>query len=346
MESPVVYEHAKILIVDDQPSNIDLLVRILQRDGYANFKTTTHPKMALSIFLEYQPDIILLDIHMPEMDGRELLQIISQLIPKTSFLPILILSADISAQAKREALLLGAKDFITKPLDSVEVLLRIRNLLQTRFLHKEVQEYNQLLEEKVKYRTNELELAQVAIIECLANASEYRDDSTGEHTKRVGLISGKIATTLGYDADKAEMIALAASLHDIGKIGIPDEILLKPSSLSLNEFEIMKTHTTIGKGILSNIHFPILVYAQSIALTHHERWDGTGYPNGLKGDEIPLEGQIVSIADVYDALTHQRPYKVAWTKDRAMKEIQHQSNKQFNPKLVEAFNSTINFAVK
>jgi putative two-component system response regulator len=253
----------------------------------------------------------------------------------------LVLTADITPKSKREALLLGANDFVTKPLDSVEVLLRIRNLLQSRFLNLEVQEQNKLLEEKVRARTYELELAQIAILECLAKASEYRDDDTGEHTRRVGEISASIASVMGYSEEEVRMIASAASLHDIGKIGIPDEILLKPSSLTTEEYDFMKSHTTIGEQIISKTHFPILKLAQTIALTHHERWDGEGYPHGLIGDEIPLEGQIVSIADVYDALTHKRPYKPSWSSERAVLEIERQSGKQFNPKIVNAFLSIL-----
>jgi putative two-component system response regulator len=337
LETTVIYESAKILIVDDQTTNIELLERILGRAGYKQIRTTTSPRQAIPIFQDYQPDIILLDLHMPDMDGRELLQLINPLIPKNVFLPIVILTADITAKAKREALLLGANDFLTKPLDSVEVLLRMRNLLHTRYLNQAVQQYNQMLEERVKQRTLELEMAQSAIIECLAKASEYRDDNTGEHARRVGEMSKKLALALGYNKDEAEMICHAASLHDLGKIGIPDQILLKPGSLTTEEFNVMQTHTTIGKEILSNAPFPLLQYARNIVHTHHERWDGTGYPQGLIGEEIPLEGQIVSIVDVYDALTHRRPYKSSWPVERALAEIVNQKGKQFNPKVVDAF---------
>jgi putative two-component system response regulator len=337
LETTVIYENAKILIVDDQETNIQLLERILKRAGYSQIHSTDSPRLAIPIFHEVQPDIILLDLHMPDMDGRQLLQLLTPLIPKTMFLPIVILTADVTPKSKREALLLGANDFLTKPLDSVEVLLRMRNLLQTRFLNLAVQQYNQQLEERVKQRTMELELAQSAIIECLAKASEYRDDSTGEHAYRVGEMAKKLASALGYSIEQAEMIRLAASLHDLGKIGIPDNILLKPSSLTAEEFEIMQTHTTIGNEILPKAPFPLLEFARNIALSHHERWDGTGYPHGLAGDGIPLEAQIVSIVDVYDALTHRRPYKSSWTSERAMAEIANQRNKQFNPKVVDTF---------
>ncbi len=333
----MVYDKAKFLIVDDHPENVELLERILSRAGYSQFRTTTSPKQAVLDFLEYQPDIILLDLHMPEMDGRQLLQMISSIVPKSSFLPILMLTADVTPKARREALLLGAHDFLTKPLDRVEVLLRIRNLLRTRYLNLEVQEHNQTLEIKVKERTREIELAQVEVFECLVKAAEYRDDNTGEHTKRVGELSAKLATTMGYSKDESQMIALAASLHDIGKIGIPDEILMKPTSLTDKEFDIMARHTSIGKEIIFNTGFPVLSLAQTIAFTHHERWDGTGYPNGLKGDEIPLIGQIVSIVDVYDALTHNRPHKTAWTAIQAIEEIKRQKGKFFNPKVVDTF---------
>lgn len=341
MANTVDYVEAKILIVDDQPNNIELLERILHRAGYTRICAVTHPPSAVLQFLEFQPDIVLLDLHMPVIDGRELLQLLSPLIPEGTFLPMLVLTADISQKTKREALLLGANDFLTKPLDRVEVLLRIRNHLQTRFLNLEVQANNRSLKEKVNIRTQELNAALIATIECLAKASEYRDDNTGEHTRRVGEISASIASAMGFDEERVRMIALAASLHDIGKIGIPDEILLKPTTLTNEEFDIMKTHTTIGEHIISNTNFSILQLTKSIALTHHERWDGEGYPNGLAGDEIPIEGQIVSIADVYDALTHARPYKPSWPVKRAVLEIEMQSGKQFNPIVVSAFLSVI-----
>jgi putative two-component system response regulator len=341
LETTMIYQNAKILIVDDQETNIELLERILRRAGYSEIRSTDSPRLAIPIYHEFQPDIILLDLHMPDMDGRQLLQLLTPLIPKTMFLPIVILTADVTPKARREALLLGANDFLTKPLDSVEVLLRMRNLLQTRYLNLAVQQYNQMLEDRVKQRTLELEMAQSAIIECLAKASEYRDDNTGEHAVRVGEMSKKLAVSLGFGKEESEMIRLAASLHDLGKIGIPDDILLKPGALTAEEFQIMRTHTTIGNEILPKAPFKLLQYARNIVLGHHERWDGTGYPQGLQGDEIPLEAQIVSVIDVYDALTHRRPYKASWSRDQAMAEIARQSNKQFNPKVVDAFKQIV-----
>jgi putative two-component system response regulator len=232
MDKGNIYAHAKILIVDDQSDNIELLERILRRAGYTRFRTTTSPRQVIPIFHQYEPDIILLDLHMAEMNGLELLQALNPLIPAASIVPILMLSADISPQAKHDALQSGAKDFLTKPFDTIEVLLRIRNLLQTRFLNLEVQMHNQILEDKVNSRTRELELAQVAIIECLAKACEFRDDATGEHTKRVGEMSATLARALGFTEQESDMIGLAATLHDIGKIGISDDILLKTEPLA------------------------------------------------------------------------------------------------------------------
>lgn len=337
MTNTIVYESAKILIVDDQPTNIDLVKRILQRAGYTEIRTTTQPRQAIPIFEEFQPDIILLDLHMPDMDGKELLQSISKLIPEHIFLPIIILTADITPKAKQEALLLGAHDFMSKPLDRVEVLLRIRNLLRSRFLNITVQQYNQRLEEKVTQRTHETQIAQSTLINCLNKATKYRDGLSGEHTNRVQELSSKLAIALGYSKKEADMIGEAASLHDIGKIGVPDNILFKSTGLTTHEFNILKKHTTIGKDIIANTHTPILQYAYNIIYTHHERWDGSGYPRGLKGEEIPLEGQIVSIVDIYDNLTHQHENNEVWSTERALVEITKKRGEWFSPEIVSAF---------
>ncbi len=216
------------------------------------------------------------------------------------------------------------------------MILRIKNLLQTRSLHLRIQGQNQLLDQKINERTAELEATQIEILERLALAAEYRDDDTGEHTKRVGRTSARIAEALGWPAADVELIGRAAPLHDVGKISISDLILLKPGKLTPEEFENMKTHTTMGAKMLSGGRFPLLQLAEQIALTHHERWDGTGYI-GLRQEAIPIAGRIVTVADMFDALTSERPYKKAWTVNEALEEIQHQSGRQFDPRVVEAF---------
>jgi putative two-component system response regulator len=328
---------ARILIVDDEPANVLLLERILDEAGYPNHTATTDPRQVLTIHARYHPDLILLDLAMPHLDGLTVMAQLRQVLPAGTFLPILVLTADMTTQAKQQALSGGATDFLVKPFDSTEVLLRIGNLLQTRRLHLELQGHNQLLEQRVRDRTAQLEAARNEILERLALAAEYRDDETHQHTLRVGESSALLAAALGLPDEQIQRLRQAAPLHDIGKIGISDTVLLKPAKLTPAEFEHVKTHTLIGGRILADSPVPVLQLGREIALTHHERWDGSGYPHGLNGKHIPLSGRIVSVADVFDALTHDRPYKHAWPVDQAVAEITAQRGHQFDPDVVDAF---------
>ncbi|GAC1519276.1 MAG: two-component system response regulator [Herpetosiphon sp.] len=274
---------------------------------------------------------------MPHLTGFDVMEQLAPLISADDFLPILILTADDARETRHRALSLGATDFLTKPFDVQDVLLRVANLLRTRMLHLRLRSENHMLDALVHDRTRSLEEAQIEILERLALAAEYRDDETGHHTSRVASTSALLAAALGLPAAEVELIRQAASLHDVGKIGIPDHILLKPAKLSVAEFEVMKNHTRIGAKMLANGHSPLIQLAATIALMHHERWDGTGYPEGLRGESVPLVGRIVSVADVFDALTHDRTYKQAWTVNEAVAEIQRQSGHQFDPQVVTAF---------
>ena len=329
------FRNARILIVDDEAANIEILERILTRAGFTRVRTTTESREAAALYVQHRPDLILLDLHMPHLDGLDVMDQLNE-IAEASYLPILILSGDLTPEARREALSRGAKDFVNKPFQQDELLLRIKTLLETRLLYIQIQSQNQLLEAKVRERTRELVEAQIEIIERLAIAAEFRDDNTGQHTQRVGQMSALLAKQLGLPDSMVSLIARAAPLHDVGKIGVPDSILLKMGTLTPQEFEIVKTHTTIGARILSGGKFPLLRLAEEIALTHHERWDGTGYA-GLNGIDIPLAGRIVAVADVFDALTQQRPYKPAWPVTDAIAEIARQRERQFDPGVVDAF---------
>jgi len=334
------FEHlapARILIVDDQPSQIEVLVRTLERQGYGNLRSTTDPRQALRLFTEFQPDLILLDLLMPQLDGVAVIELIRPHIPVDTYLPILVLTADSEPEAVRRALAAGAKDFLTKPFDLTEVLLRIRNLLETRLLYRQLEDISERLEEKVSVRTKELQDSRKETLERLAMTAERRDYHTGEHVRRVGSLSALVAQALELPRSHVELIGEVAPLHDLGKIGIPDAILLKPGKLTPEEFEHMKTHSTIGGEILAGGSSPVLQMAAEIALCHHERWDGTGYPGGLPGEQIPLSARIVAIADVFDALTHERPYKEPWPVERAIEEIASQRERHFDPLVVEAF---------
>jgi putative two-component system response regulator len=326
-----------ILAVDDEEANVLLLRRVLERGGHTSVTTTTDPAQVPALFLEMQPRLLLLDLHMPRIDGFELMERLGSLSPERGNIPFLVLTADVTEEAKRRALSLGARDFLTKPLDHIELLLRVRNLLQVQQLQEKLFAHNANLEELVAERTLDLEQARLEILERLALAAEYRDDATQEHAWRIGRTCFLLALGLGLPAVEVELIRRAAPLHDIGKIGIPDAILLKPGKLTDAEFEQVKTHTTIGAEILSGSSNSLLRMAERIALTHHERWDGHGYPSGLAGEHIPLPGRIVAVADVFDALTHERPYKHAWSIAEAVAEIFHQGGMHFDPAVVSAF---------
>lgn len=328
---------AKILIVDDQEYNVSLLERILKRAGFMDVYSTMDSFQVGDMVMEVQPDIVLLDLHMPGMDGLEVLKLIRKQSGPDRFLPVLMLTADLTSEARQQGLQAGVNDYLTKPYDRTEVILRITNLLRTRFLHNQLQQQNNRLEQKVRKRTEDLQQAQIEILQLLGSAAEYRDDMTGQHTQRVGRLSGVIAERLGLPGEEVDMIRLAAPLHDIGKIGIPDEILLKPGRFEPHEFERMKAHTSIGSSILERGSFAILQLARLIAQSHHEKWDGSGYPQGLAGEAIPLAARIVALADFYDALTHDRPYKRAWTQDETLAEVKEQRGKHFDPQVVDAF---------
>ncbi|MEO8074970.1 MAG: HD domain-containing phosphohydrolase [Acidobacteriota bacterium] len=332
---PRIFKNARILIVDDEPLNVDLLRRLLERAGFSRIESTNDSREVAGLYVQFRPDLILLDLHMPHRSGLEVIEELNQ-IAEASYLPILMLTGDDTPEAKRDALSRGAKDFLNKPFNSDEVLLRIGTLLETRFLYLQIQSQNQILEAKVRDRTRELEAAQIEIIERLARAAEFRDDNTGQHTERVGQMAALVAKEIGLPDAQVSLIRRAAPLHDVGKIGIPDAILLKLGKLTEAEFELVKTHTTIGARILSGSRFTILKLAEEIAFNHHERWDGDGYA-GIVGDAIPLAGRIVAVADVFDALTQKRPYKAAWPVGDAIAEIQRQRGRQFDPALVDAF---------
>jgi putative two-component system response regulator len=337
---------ARILVVDDQPQNTLLLEKILNKAGYKNIHAITDPRETFTLYQQYEFDVLLLDIRMPHLDGFEVMEKLKRLNPdQEDYLPILVLTAELTDETRERALSNGAKDFVTKPFNRVEVLQRIYNMLEVRILHKRLKNQNQALEEKVRERTRQLEESRLDIIERLGQAAEYKDNETGEHIIRMSHSAYLLAKAAGYSEDEAVLIREAAPMHDIGKIGIPDYILLKPDRLDEEEWRIMQTHVTIGAKLLDNSDHPLIQKARTIALTHHEKWDGSGYPGGLKGEAIPLEGRICAIADVFDALTSERPYKQAWSVQAALNMLQEQSGKHFDPTLIGLFISIVDEVV-
>lgn len=310
---------------------------VLTRAGYTDVALLTDPLAVVQRCSEQPPDLLLLDWHMPGLSGPEILEQIAFLTEEPNWIPVLVLTADIAPGTKRRALSLGARDFLTTPIDVPEVLLRVRNLLQTRYLRLQLERTNDLLHERVLQRTRELEDAKHEMLDRLALAAEYRDDATGQHADRIGRTSELLALELGLDPAEATLIGHAARLHDIGKIGIADDLLLKPGKYTADEVAAMELHPAIGARILSGSTNELLMMAEQIALTHHERWDGCGYPRRLPSDEIPLPGRIVAVADVFDALTHRRPYKEAWPVSVAVREILAEAGTKFDPVVTEAF---------
>jgi len=340
MDDPHISQ-SRILIIDDHVPNIELIEFILSSGGYTSLRSTSDAREAAPLFVEFEPDLAIVDLRMPDIDGFALIAQFRSLTPAGSYLPILVLTGDISREAKQKALSLGANDFVIKPFDPSEVLLRVQNLLHTRSLYRQIQGQNRRLDDRVRERTHELEESRLDILLRLAVAAEYRDDTTGAHTRRVGRMSGLLAQALGRTNSETSLIQLAAQVHDIGKIGIPDHILLKPGKLTPAEFETIKSHVVIGGKILSKGRSPLLQMAENIALYHHERWDGLGYCAGLAAESIPLPARIVAVADAFDALTHERPYKAAWTPAAAMAEIRRQRNRRYDARVVDALQMLI-----
>jgi putative two-component system response regulator len=323
------------MVVDDQPAILKLLQTGFAREGY-DVRLFPEGQLALAGAARQRPDLILLDVGMPKMNGFD---VCDRLRSKRALaqVPVIFLSASDRIEDKVLAFQSGAADYITKPFEFDEVKSRVKTHLELYRLRRAQQHYAHRLEELVRSRTHDLENSRIEVLHRLAIAAEYRDDDTGKHTQRVGLISALLARALGVSTADTELIRLAAPLHDIGKIGIPDRILHAPRQLTGEEFNIMKSHVLIGSQILSGSASALLQMAGRIALYHHERWDGAGYCAGLKGDAIPLPARIVSVADTFDALTHERPYKRAWTLDEAMAEIERLSGSRFDPGVVGKF---------
>lgn len=331
----------RIFIIDDDPACVEMLSRLLARHGYTNVHATTDSRRAVVQCHRFNPDLVLLDLRMPDVDGYAVLSRLREHPGPEEFVPIMVLSADVLRESKQKALELGANDFVTKPFDSKELVLRIRNQLATRRLYLESANRYAALEGRVRERTRALTQAQMEIIDRLGTAAEFRDSGTARHTQRVGEISALIAEQLPVDQEQISLLRRAAALHDVGKIGIPDTILMKPGKLTSEEFEVVKQHTVIGSRILGGSENPLLQAAEVIARSHHENWDGTGYPFGLHEDEIPLFGRIVAVADVFDALISTRCYKEAWDSHSAIDEILIQKQRKFDPAVVEAFHETV-----
>jgi putative two-component system response regulator len=349
---------AKVMIVDDESVNIEIVKAYLEEEGFGNFITTTDSTQAMPMARRNQPDLLLLDIKMPEISGLEILERMRD-DRELRMIPAIVLTAANDPDLKLQALRLGASDFLAKPVDPSELMLRLENVLAAKAYQDHLAEYSERLERQVALRTEELVRSRQEAIHCLARAGEYRDDDTGHHVTRVGRYSALVAEQLGFPQPAVELIEQAAQLHDVGKIGIPDSILHKPGKLDPHEFEIirdhcgigrriinplsheesirLKTHTSVGLQIMGSTNSPVLRLAAVIAASHHEKWDGSGYPKGLAGNAIPIEGRIVAVADVFDALSSARPYKDAFPIEKCLNILIEGRGKHFDPRVLDAF---------
>lgn len=349
---------AKIMIVDGDPHNIMTYRRHLNLEGYENLVATSDSREALPLIRQERPDVLLLDIQMPEISGLDILRVIG-LDPKLQYIPVLILTAAADSATRKEALDLGASDFLQKPIEPNELLPRVRNAIVIRKHYEMASSEAARLEQQVERRTRQLEATRQQLILCLARAAEHRDNDTANHVIRVGRYTAIIARQMGYPENRLEMLEQAAQLHDVGKIGIPDAILFKPGKLGVDEYDLMKkhctlgrqiiepisekdwnilkTHTRIGESILHVRSSSLLMLAARIAQTHHERWDGLGYPLGLLNEDIPLEGRIVAVADVFDALSSKRPYKEPFPREKCFDFLREGRGTQFDPAVIDAF---------
>lgn len=328
IQSDLGASRATILIVDDQSENIDLLNSIL--NSRFNVKAATNAQRALEICRRpSSPDMVLLDVMMPGMNGYEVCRILKD-DPKTKSIPIIFVTSKDSTMDESFGLQLGAVDYISKPIHPAVVLARVSTQLA-------LSDQSRHLEALVDERTSELKATRLELISCLGKAAEFKDNETGLHVIRMSHYSRILAEKISNDASWCNLIYLASPMHDIGKIGIPDAVLLKPGKLDKHEWLTMKKHPEYGAKILGEQSSPLLTLAREIAISHHERWDGTGYPNGLNEEKIPLSGRVVAIADVFDALTSQRPYKEPWSFEQATQHILDGTGSHFDPSLCEIF---------
>lgn len=349
---------SEIMIIDAESYNALAVRKFLQHAGYEKFVTTTELPKAIALMQRELPDVVLLDIMMSDGSGIDILRVM-KMTPDLSTIPVIVLTDSSDPMMKTQALELGATDFLAKPVDPSELVLRVKNVLAAKSNFDMLAKYSVDLERQIQERTRALEASRRHIIFCLARASEFRDNDTGHHVIRVGKYAGVIARELGYSSAQIEALEQAAQLHDVGKIGIPDDILHKPAKLDPEEYEFIKKHTGFGKQIIECMpqdewqnlkqhtrlggqlldvrSEPIMRMASRIALTHHEWWNGEGYPLGLSGEDIPIEGRITAVADVYDALSSKRPYKKPFSREKCFAMLEEKRDTQFDPRVLDAF---------
>jgi putative two-component system response regulator len=329
-----------ILVIDDEPSNAKLLVRVLERAGYTNVRMSLDSSNVVELVRAFEPSLLVMDLHMKNADGFAVLESLRRAMPSEMLMPILVVTADPAVGSLHRALDLGADDYLLKPFGVKDLVLRVEGLLSMRAACQTSHREAVCLRQQISACRQIITQAELDLLGHMTGTSEGRDLSDG-HCARVGELAGAIAAQMRLDTDTVESIRAAAPLHDVGKVAVSDAILFKPGPLTPDEMEVVCRHTVIGGFLLSGTELPVLRLAREIALYHHERWDGTGYPRGLHAEEIPLSARIVAVADVFDALTSVRSYKRAWTVRAALTEIMAKSGTQFDPRAVGALVAVI-----
>lgn len=332
--------NSKILIIDDEAVNVAILEELFDISGFTNVEGVSDPVKSIDLYQNNEYDIVLLDINMPVMNGFDVMNKY-ETINKENPPPVLVLTALNDDETRMKALTGGASDFVTKPFRPDEIISRVYNLLELHCAKKKLFTLNKELERRVEQRTLDFIQSQKEALRSLGVAAEYRDMDTASHTIRVGWYSRLLGEKIGISGNDLEILFQAAPMHDIGKVGIPDSILLKQGKLTPDEWSIMQSHCEIGSRILENHTSPLMLAAKEIAKCHHEKWDGSGYPHNLKGKDIPINARIVIIADIFDALTIERPYKKQWPVDKAVEYIKSESGQFFEPELIKVFDDVL-----
>lgn len=333
------FADAQVAICDDSITNVMLLAKLVGTEGVRQIHSFTDPRRLMEHLTEHAraTDLLILDIEMPHMSGFEVMRTLRDERRGVADFPILVVTGHQDKETRHQALLDGGNDFLSKPFDQTEVVLRVRNLLRVQRALRLQEDLAHRMETEVERRTRELNVAVDMLVNRLALAGEMRDNETGQHVARVGRYSRLLAEGVGLPPEVCFMIEKAAPLHDLGKIGIPDSILHKRGTLDEAERRVMNTHTEMGAALLGDHDSVLIQMAASIARSHHERWDGSGYPAGLAGESIPIEGRIVAVSDVFDALTTNRPYKASWPVDQAVEFVRRHAGSHFDPALVRVF---------
>ena len=338
---PHLYE-SRILVCDDSPSHASVLRSLLRSEGVRHVEVVTDSRRVLPTISGHGDfALLVLDLDMPHLDGFEVLELLRSELHADEQIPVIVITGLTGEDACLRALRMGAIDFIRKPFDHTEVVLRVRNTLRLHDMVVRQREVNRDLERQVRVRTEDLERATDTFVHKLGQICELCESGAGDHIRRVGRLAGMLARLADLPPQTAHLVEQAAPLHDVGKVMLPVELLLKPAALTTKEFEQVKRHADAGSELLDGPDSPLVRMASEIAASHHERWDGSGYPNGLRGEEIPIEGRITAICDVFDTLISARPYKDPWSVQNAIDYLIEQSGKQFDPRLVELFVSPL-----